>query len=152
MRGPGSRDHRRVAPAAPGHDHGAMHRIARVTVLCALLAAALWPTAAQAADIVRLRGACTGPSSWRLVTRQLDPDKLVVRVEISGGASGQEWSMFVTDNGEKVVRNVKTSGADGFVRWVRQTQDRGGLDLVEMSGLNRSTGEVCAASLSFPEN
>ena len=34
--------------------------------------------------------------------------------------------MFVTDNGEKVIRNVKTSGADGFVRWVRQTQDRGG--------------------------
>jgi len=152
MRGPGSRDHRRVAPAVSCRDHGAMHRIARVTVLCALLAAALWPTAAQAADIIRLRGACSGPSTWRLVTRQLDPDTLVVRIEISGGASGQEWSMFVTDNAERVVRNVKTSGADGFVRWVRQTQDRGGLDLVEMSGLNRSTGEVCVASLSFPEN
>ena len=130
-----------------------MRRIARVTVLCALLATTLWPVGVRAVDSVKKVGDCLGgPSKYRLVTRQIDADTLKVRVEVWGGVGGQEWSMFVSDNTDKVIRNTKTSNAEGFVRWVRPTGDRAGLDLIEMSAVNRSSGETCGDSIAFAEN
>lgn len=128
-------------------------RLARMVAVCSLLVLTLWPVPASAVDKVVVRGDCVaGPSTWKLVTRQFDASTLLIRVEINGGVAGQEWSMFVTDNGDKVIRNAKTSGTGGFVRWVRKTNDRAGADDIVMSALNRDSGETCGGSLSFQQN
>lgn len=153
MRGPRSRDHRRVVRTGADRQHGGMHRTARVVALCALLAAALSPVAAFAIDKVIETGGCIGgPSVYRLVTRQVDAETLRVRVVITGSVAGQEWSMFVSDNGDRLIRNTKTAAADGSVRWARQTNDRAGLDTIEMSAVNRNSGETCADVIPFAEN
>lgn len=60
--------------------------------------------------------------------------------------------MYVTDNGDKIIRNTKVSGDGGFVRWVRKSADRAGTDQIEMGATNLDSGETCAGSLTFPQN
>jgi hypothetical protein len=118
------------------------------TLILAISVMAMPAAAADGAMVVR-KGACNGPSTWKLVGRRLDATTLNVRVEIVGGAAGQTWSMVVTDNLTSIIRTTKVSGPGGFVRWVRKTQDRPGPDLFEMAGYNRDTGESCRGSLLF---
>jgi hypothetical protein len=111
----------------------------------------LLPMAGRAAESrIKTTGACDfGPSTYTFVVSQFDATTLRVRVVITGGAPSQSWAMFMTDNGEKVIRNVKVSALDGSVRWARKTPDRLGLDLVEMAASNRDSGEICTRTISY---
>jgi hypothetical protein len=127
-----------------------MARPQRIVVLGTVLALAsvlAWP--ASASHIERKNGECSGPSSWRLVVRAIDDATLKIRVEISHSSAGQTWAMFVTDNGNRVIRNTKVANADGFVRWVRLTADLAGADQIDMAANNRDSGETCGASLTY---
>jgi hypothetical protein len=123
-------------------------RLALPMVLVAVLVATASGAGATEPAVVR-KGHCDGPSTWKLVTRRVDAATLNIRVELTGGAAGQTWSMVVTDDGSSVIRATKLSGPGGFVRWTRRTADRPGSDLVEMAGYNRQTGEICRGALVF---
>ena len=83
------------------------------------------------------------------MARRVDAVTLNIKVELTGGAAGQSWSMVVTDDGTSVIRNAKLSGLGGFVRWTRRTPDRPGPDLFEMAAYNRVTGAICQGALLF---
>lgn len=118
-----------------------------------LLAAALVasvPPADASDDRVRRRGECAGgPSEWTLIVRQESASTLHVRWKIEGGAQGQTWQLFISDNGERLYAGNKVSKDGGEVRVRRETADRPGADLVKASGVNLATGESCGGSVSF---
>jgi hypothetical protein len=122
-------------------------RIVVLGAVLALVSVLAWP--ASASHVERKNGACSGPSSWKLVVRAIDDATLKIRIEITDGAAGQTWAMFVTDNGARVIRNTKVSNTDGFVRWVRLTTDLAGADQIDMAANNRDSGETCSASLTY---
>lgn len=109
------------------------------------------PMAGRAAESrIKTTGACDfGPSTYVFVVSQFDPATLKVRVVITGSVPGQEWAMFLTDNGEKVIRNVKVVALDGSVRWARKTPDRLGIDEVAMAANNRDSGEICTRTITY---
>jgi hypothetical protein len=124
----------------------------RVVVIVLAAAVALVPAAPAVAsdDSIRRRGDCTGgPSDWKLVVRQETATTLRVKFEIEGGATGQTWQLFLSDNGTRIFAANRVSREDGYVRVVRETADRAGADLIKATGLNLVTGESCGGSLSF---
>jgi len=124
-------------------------RPAAVAVACALAVALAAPAAAQD-GAVRRRGSCTGgPSDWKLVVRQETASTLRVKFEIEGGAQGQTWQLFLSDNGDRIFAGSRVSADNGYVRIVREPSDRAGADQIKASGVNLDTGESCGGSLTF---
>jgi len=124
----------------------------RVTsmLLAAALAASLASPAAASDDRVRRRGECAGgPSEWELIVRQETASTLRVSWEIEGGAQGQTWQLFISDNGDRIYVGSKVSRDGSEVRVRRETADRSGTDLVKASGVNLATGESCGGSVRF---
>jgi hypothetical protein len=113
--------------------------------LLGLLVLMLSASSALAGDEVRRRGSCSGgPSEWRLRVEVEDDTSLRVRFDIEGGASGQVWQLFLSDNGERIYAGTKESGGGGEVRARRLTPDRDGTDRIKATGVNLDTGESCA--------
>jgi hypothetical protein len=127
-----------------------MGRRVIVGALAICLAAALAAPAGASDDRVRRRGECTGgPSEWKLIVRQETASTLRVKWEIEGGARGQTWQLFISDNGDRIYAGSKTSRDGGEVRVVREIADRAGGDLIKATGVNLATGESCGGSLTF---
>jgi hypothetical protein len=119
-------------------------------VVAIALAATLAAPARASDDRVRRRGECTGgPSEWELIVRRESASKLRVRWEIDGGAAGQTWQLFISDNGYHVFAGSKTSKDGGEVRVRREIDDRAGDDLIKATGVNLATGESCGGSLTY---
>jgi hypothetical protein len=119
-------------------------------VVAIALAATLAAPARASDDRVRRRGECTGgPSEWELIVRRESVSKLRVRWEIDGGAAGQTWQLFISDNGNHVFAGSKTSKDGGEVRVRREIDDRAGDDLIKATGVNLATGESCGGSLTY---
>lgn len=118
-------------------------------VACALALVLAGPAVASD-DRIRRRGECTGgPSDWELIVRQESASTLRVKWKIEGGAQGQTWQLFISDNGDRIFAGNKTSRSDGEVRVVREIADRAGGDLIKATGVNLVTGESCGGSLTF---
>lgn len=101
-------------------------------------------------DRERREGSCSGgPSEWKLVVRRETASTLRIRYEIEGGAAGQTWQLFISDNGTRIYAGNKVSGAGGYVRVGRESPDRSGTDLIKATGVNLVSGESCAGSLSY---
>jgi hypothetical protein len=98
---------------------------------------------------VTRRGACDGQSEWRLRVRQETSTTLRVKYRIEGGASGQTWQLFLSDNGTRIYAGNKVSQSGGEVQVRRFTTDRSGSDRIAASGVNLDTGESCGGSLTF---
>lgn len=114
-------------------------------LIAALAAAAIAiPTSASAADgrIVR-RGSCSGPSDWKLDVREEDGARLRVKLEIEGGRSGQDWHIFLSDNGAGIFSGTRTSGSSGYVEVRVRTRDRAGSDAIKAAANNVVSGESC---------
>jgi hypothetical protein len=115
------------------------------TWLLGLLVLTIGASSALAGDEVRQRGSCSGgPSEWRLRVEREDDTSLRVRFDIEGGASGQVWQLFLSDDGERIYAATKESGDGGEVRARRLTADRDGTDRIKATGVNLDTGESCA--------
>lgn len=118
-------------------------------VACALAVALAAPAVAHD-DVMRRRGSCSGgPSDWKLVVRQETASTLRVKFEIEGGAAGQTWQLFISDNGDRIFAGSKVSGDNGYVRVVREPADRAGADQIKATGVNLVTGESCGGSLTY---
>jgi hypothetical protein len=104
------------------------------------------PTAAAEVSTVR-RGACTGPSHWRLAVVP-DGDVLRVRLSARGGRAGQQWSIYMDRNGTGFFAGYRISGE--FGSWVvrRIIRNLPGVDTIKFGALNRRTGETCRGRAS----
>jgi hypothetical protein len=107
------------------------------------------PSARAGDDTLVRRGACTGPSDWKLVVRQETATTLRVRFAIEGGADGQTWQLFVSDDGIRVIARSKVSHDGGEVRVRKEIADLAGADTIKASGVNLVTGETCGGALTF---
>ena len=118
---------------------------ARLAIVVLAAAAIAGPSPASAGDgrIVR-RGACTGPSDWKLDVRQEDGARLRVTLEIEGGRSGQAWHIFLSDNGVNIFSGTRTSESGGHVEVRVRTTDRSGADAIKAAANNVVSGESCA--------
>jgi len=118
---------------------------ARLAIVVLAAAAIAVPSPASAGDgrIVR-RGACTGPSDWKLDVRQEDGARLRVTLEIEGGRSGQAWHIFLSDNGVNIFSGTRTSESGGHVEVRVRTTDRSGADAIKAAANNVVSGESCA--------
>jgi hypothetical protein len=102
------------------------------------------PSAASAGDdrVVR-RGACTGPSDWKLDVRRDDGGRLRVKLEIEGGRSRQDWHVFLSDNGTNIFSGTRTSESGGYLEVRVRTTDRSGDDTIKAAANNVASGESC---------
>ena len=116
----------------------------RFAIVALTAASIAVPSAAWAGDgrIVR-RGVCTGPSDWKLDVRQEDGGRLRVKLEIEGGRSGQEWHVFLSDNGANIFSGTRTSESGGYLEVRVRTTDRAGADAIKAAANNVVTGESC---------
>jgi hypothetical protein len=114
-----------------------------IVVLAAVAIAVPSPASAGDGRIVR-RGACTGPSDWKLDVRQEDGARLRVTLEIEGGRSGQAWHIFLSDNGVNIFSGTRTSESGGHVEVRVRTTDRSGADAIKAAANNVVSGESCA--------
>jgi hypothetical protein len=96
--------------------------------------------------IVR-RGACTGPSHWRLAVVP-DGDVLRVRLSARGGRAGQRWNIFMDRNGTFIFSGYRISGE--FGSWVvrRIIRNLPGVDRINFGAHNVRTGETCRGRAS----
>lgn len=119
-------------------------RIVRTAAAAFIAAALLAPLPAQAdgGGVVR-RGACRGRSDWKLDVRKEDTGKLRVKLEIKGGASGQDWHIFMSDNGAGIFAGTRTSSGGGYLEVRVRTADRAGPDAIKAAANNVVTGETC---------
>ena len=125
-------------------------RISRSVVVALLALVTVTPSAASAVDgrVVR-RGACTGPSDWKLDVRREDGARLRVKLEIEGGRSGQDWHVFLSDNGTNVFSGTRTSGSGGYLEVRVRATDRSGPDAIKAAANNIATGESCTGRASL---
>jgi hypothetical protein len=115
-------------------------------VAIAMVAASLITVVPALADgnEVDRRATCSGRSDWRLRVRREDDGRLRVRFEIEGGAPGQDWHIFLSDNGFGIFSGTRTSGSGGHVEVRVRPKDRQGPDAVKAAANNVVTGETCA--------
>ena len=103
---------------------------------------------ADAAEIaVVRRGACTGPSHWRL---RVVPDAGVLRVRLTvrGGRAGQRWNIFMDHDGTGFFAGYRISGEDGFWQVRKRVQNHAGADTIRFGAHNVITGETCSGRAS----
>ena len=101
-------------------------------------------------DEVRRHGSCSGgPSEWKLRVRSETGTSLRVMFVIEESAAGQEWQLFLSDDGTRIYAGSKVSNDEGKVRVRKITTDRDGSDRIKASGVNVVTGESCSGSLTY---
>jgi hypothetical protein len=121
------------------------------TAVAAILAAtlALPSTALASGGGVSRRGSCSGRSDWRLDVQKEDGGRLRVRYRIDGGASGQDWHIFMSDNGTGIFSGTRTSSSGGYLEVRTHTINRVGPDAIKAAGNNLVTGETCGGKATF---
>jgi hypothetical protein len=118
-----------------------------LTVALAFLAGAPALALAGGGDV---EGACVGgPSEWRLRVSGTGDAALRVRFEIGHGDEGQEWQLFISDNGQRIFAGSRTSAGGGQVRVRVLTSDLPRRDRIKATGANVATGESCSASIRY---
>jgi hypothetical protein len=122
----------------------------RLGLVAALAAALALPSPAHAIDgrVVK-RGDCTRHSDWKLEVRKEDGGRLRVRYEIEGGRSGQEWHIFLSDNGVGIFSGTRTSASNGYVEVRLRRSDRAGSDTIKAAANNVDSGESCAGKATL---
>ncbi len=125
--------------------------MATAAVSCAALLAV--PAAASAAPI-RMEveresdGRCSARSTWDL-NLEKENGRIDIDVEIDSPTAGQRWTIKVTHEGRTVVNRTRTTDRDGEVEVSKHVPNTRGKDKVTFRATNRTTGEVCRATLSI---
>jgi hypothetical protein len=123
---------------------------AKLLSLVVVIGLLLAGTSAGASDEVRRRGSCTsGSGHWDLRVRRETRTSLRVRFSIENAPPGHTWQLFLSDNGSGVFARSKVSISDGEVRVRKVIRDRWGSDRIKASGVDLTTGELCAGSLRY---
>jgi hypothetical protein len=133
----------RPADDHPRHMRKPWKSLVAITMLLAVSLTTAVPASASGGEVDR-RGACSGRSDWRLRVRHEDLGRLRVRFEIEGGAPGQEWHIFISDNSIGIFSGTRTSGSGGHIEVRIHPKDRTGPDAVKAAANNVVTGETCS--------
>lgn len=118
---------------------------AAVTLLATLAAS---PAVAKNGDVVR-RGACSGPSDWKL---KLSPEdgRIEVEFEVDQNVNNQTWRVAIRHDGDRVFSGRRTTKAPSGSFEVRILQpNRAGNDVFVGRAVNVATGEACAGRATF---
>jgi hypothetical protein len=116
----------------------------RSAIAALTIASIAMPSSASAGDDrITRRGDCSGRSQWKLDVRRDDGARLRVTLEIEGGRSGQDWHIFLSDDGVNIFSGTRTSESGGHVEVRVRTTDRAGADAVKAAANNVVTGESC---------
>lgn len=116
----------------------------------ALLAA---PAAAGAAPmptgVERERlGWCSSSSIWDL-NLEKEHGLIDIDLDLETRTAGQAWKVQITHEGRVVFNKVRSTDRDGELEISRIVKNTRGKDKVTFRATNRSTGEVCRASLTI---
>lgn len=118
-----------------------------LVVFVAVAAVVLGGTGANADVASVRRGACSGPSRWRLA---VVPDTGILRVRLSvrGGRAGQRWNIFMDHDGTGFFAGSRISGTEGL--WIvrRRVANLAGVDTIRFGAYNVRTGETCRGRIS----
>lgn len=120
----------------------------RILVVCVAVAAvALAGSGASAETAAVRRGACSGPSRWRLAVAP-DAGILRVRLSVRGGRADQRWNVFMDHDGTGFFAGSRISGIDGL--WIvrRRVANLAGVDTIRFGANNVRTGETCRGRVS----
>jgi hypothetical protein len=121
------------------------HRLAATLIAASVVGIVAMP--ARADDLVVKYGKCEGLSRWRLAAERIEDGRLRVVFRIKTGVAGQEWQVYLSDNGERVFAGTRISDDQGIVRVRRLIRDRLGPDEISAAAFNEATGERCAGQL-----
>lgn len=130
-----------------------MRRITR-TIVAALAGVAMLatlsatPAMAKDGDVIR-RGACSGPSDWKL---KLSPEngRIQVEFEVDQNRNGQQWQVRIRHDGDLVFNGSRTTKAPSGSFELRIVQgNRAGNDVFNARAVNATTGETCAGRAVF---
>ena len=93
-------------------------------------------------DVVR-RGACSGPSHWKLDLSQHGVGRIEADMEVHSGTAGQRWHFRFRDNGVRFGIGTRATQPDGSVDLRRITANRAGRDVITVKAKNLASGETC---------
>ena len=132
-------------------NHLGMRGPVGIAAIAALSLHLLWgaSTVAVASDEIRREGACSSGGEWRLEVRQDDATTLRVRLRIEKTPPGDEWELFLSDNGTRLFAGTRTASLTGELRVSRFTKDVAGTDKIKGYAYSRATGETCSAALAY---
>jgi hypothetical protein len=122
---------------------------AAVAVATMLATLAATPAMANDRDVIR-RGACSGPSDWKL---KLSPEdgRIEAEFEVDQNVNGQTWRVRIRHDGDLVFSGRRMTKAPSGSFEVRILQaNRAGDDVFTARAVNASSGEVCAGRAVFP--
>jgi len=107
-----------------------------------LIGGAAMPALAQAGDVIR-RGACSGPSDWKLKLSE-ENGRVEVEYEVDQNVVGDVWRVRIRHDGDLVFAGRRTTRAPSGSFEVRILQrNRAGDDVFRGRAVNVRTGETC---------
>jgi hypothetical protein len=123
-----------------------MHKL---TILAALLLAALLPGVAPARDNPGMikTGRCSNGASWKLKAKH-DDARLEVEFEVDQNVNGRRWNVVLKRDGAVVFRGVRiTRPPSGSFEVNRRIADPAGADRI-VATARAAAGGTCRAALS----
>jgi hypothetical protein len=107
-----------------------------------LIGGAAMPALARDGDVIR-RGACSGPSDWKLKLSEED-GRIEVEYEVDQNRVGDVWRVRIRHDGDLVFAGRRTTRAPSGSFEVRILQrNRAGDDIFRGRAVNVRTGETC---------
>ena len=92
-------------------------------------------------------GSCSGSTDWKMKAKP-DDGRIEVEAEIDSNRTGQRWRWVLKHDGGVTARGTSvTRGRSGSFSVERRTVDADGPDRFTFRAVNRSSGEVCVASV-----
>lgn len=92
-------------------------------------------------------GSCSGSTDWKIKAKP-DSGRIEVQSEIDSNRTGQRWHWVLKHDGGVTARGTSvTRGRSGSFSLGRRAVDSDGLDRFTFRAVNRSSGEVCRASV-----
>jgi hypothetical protein len=124
-----------------------MHKL---TILAALLLAALLPGVAPARDNpgVIKTGKCSNGASWKLKAKH-DDARIEVEFEVDQNVNGRRWNVVLKRDGGIVFRGVRiTRPPSGSFEINRRIADPAGADRI-VATARAAAGGTCRAALTI---
>jgi hypothetical protein len=121
-----------------------------LTILTALLVAALVPTvaSARANPGILKTGTCSNGAGWKLKAKHED-GLIEVEFEVDQNVSGREWSVTLRRDGTRVFRGVRTTRPpSGSFEVNRRIRNPAGPDRITAVA-RAAAGGTCRAALTI---
>ena len=116
--------------------------IVAATLMAVLLVGGATQALAKDGDVIR-RGACSGPSDWKLKLSN-ENGRIEVEFEVDQNRVGDAWRVRIRHDGDLVFAARRITRAPSGSFEVRIVQgNRAGADLFRGRAVNLRTGEVC---------